>query len=321
MNTYEIIEENVIIKGQYNLVGTIAMPKRDEEKLPAVLLISGSGHINRDGYVAPMKLDTHLYKEVAHLITSLGYISLRIDKRGVGMSEGNYIETGMWDLVEDVERAVDFLKQQPHVDREKIVLLGHSEGCILATAVNARTSVDGMILLAGGGETVEEALKRQREILIEELKNKNRLNKFIVRICNTENKIEAQAEKFKRKVMNSDKAMMRYKFSKVHAKWFKEHYQYHLLQDLEKVTCPVLAITGDKDFQADSKKLQRLHHLVKGTLESHVIKDMNHGLKKHEGPMSAINFKKEYKEKAHDPLHSDAVHILSSWLHTHYPIE
>jgi hypothetical protein len=87
------------------------------------------------------------------------------------------------------------------------------------------------------------------------------------------------------------------------------------------VTCPVLAITGDKDFQADSKKLQRLHHLVKGTLESHVIKDMNHGLKKHEGPMSAINFKKEYKEKAHDPLHSDAVHILSSWLHTHYPIE
>ncbi len=52
MNTYEIIEENVIIKGQYNLVGTIAMPKRDEEKLPAVLLISGSGHIDRDGYVA-----------------------------------------------------------------------------------------------------------------------------------------------------------------------------------------------------------------------------------------------------------------------------
>lgn len=162
MNTYEIIEENVIIKGQYNLVGTIAMPKRDEEKLPAVLLISGSGHIDRDGYVAPMKLDTHLYKDVAHLITSLGYISLRIDKRGVGKSEGNYIETGMWDLVEDVERAVDFLKQQPHVDREKIVLLGHSEGCILATAVNARTSVDGMILLAGGGETVEEALKKTK---------------------------------------------------------------------------------------------------------------------------------------------------------------
>ncbi len=109
--------------------------------------------------------------------------------------------------------------------------------------------------------------------------------------------IEAQAEKFKRKVMNSDKAMMRYKFSKVHAKWFKEHYQYHLLQDLEKVTCPVLAITGDKDFQADSKKLQRLHHLVKGTLESHVIKDMNHGLKSMKDPCLQLILRKSIKRK------------------------
>jgi len=313
-------EKEVIIKLQYNLAGTLAIPEREEERLPAVLLIPGSGQIDKDGYVESMKFHTNLYKDLSHLVTSLGFISLRVDKRGVGKSEGDFFETGMWDLVEDIEKSIDFLKKQPLVDPEKIILLGHSEGCILATAVNARKPVDGLILLSGAAETLEEALKRQRKILLEEAKNKNNLNGFLLRLFNADKMIEKQADKYMTKIMNSDKAMIKYNFSKVNAKWFRDHHQYNVLEDLRKVICPVLALTGDKDFQADYKKLQRLPEHVKVEFEYHIIKDMNHGLKKHEGLMSALNFKKEYKDKSNVPLHLEVVDILSSWLKKYYDI-
>ena len=314
MGKYSFKEKEVIIKGQYDLAGTLAIPERCEEKLPAILLIPGSGKIDRDGYVENMKFHTNLYKDLAHLVTALGFISLRVDKRGVGKSKGDFFETGMWDLVEDIEKNIDFLKEQSHVDPEKIILLGHSEGCMLATAVNARKPVEGLILLSGAAETLNEALKRQRKILVEEAKNKNKLNGFLLRLLKVDKIIEKQAIKYMSKIMNSDKDMIKYNFSKVNAKWFRDHYQYNVLEDLKKVTCPVLALTGNKDFQADQKKLQRLPELVKGELEYHVIKDMNHGLKKHIGPVSASNFKKEYKEKSNDPLQSELVGMISSWL-------
>ncbi len=184
MGEYVFTEKEVEIKGKYSLVGTLATPERNEDTVPAVLLIPGSGQIDRDGYVENMKFATNLYKDLAHLVTSLGFISLRVDKRGVGKSGGDFFETGMWDLVEDIEKCLGFLQEQSHVDPERIVILGHSEGCILATAVNARNPVDGLILLSGAAETVEEALQRQRKILVEEIKNKNAVHAWIVRVCN-----------------------------------------------------------------------------------------------------------------------------------------
>ncbi len=130
--------------------------------------------------------------------------------------------------------------------------------------------------------------------------------------------IEKQAEKFRHMVTHSIKAMLRYKFAKVNAKWFREHYHYTVLEDLTKVSCPVLAITGDKDFQADLQKLHRLPALVKGELTCHEIQNMDHGLKRHEGPMAALNCKEEYRKKANEPIHAEAISILSSWLNAHY---
>lgn len=318
MEKHTIKEKVVVIKSQYSLEGTLAIPEKEGKKLPAVLLIPGSGRIDRDGYVENMKFHTNLYKDLAYLITSLGFISLRVDKRGVGKSGGDFFETGMWDLVEDIESSIEFLKEQPNVDSKNIILLGHSEGCMLGTAVNAKKPVNGLILLSGAAETLEEALKRQRKILVEEAKNKNKLNRLLLRLLKVDKKVEKQADKYTTKIINSEKAMMRFNFTKVNAKWYREHHYYNVLEDLKKVTCPVLALTGEKDFQADHSKLKRLPELVQGDLEYHSVTDMNHGLKNQFGPMSALSFKKEYKEKAKDPLHSEVVYLLSSWLKKYY---
>ena len=134
-----------------------------------LLSLSRSGEIDRDGTIVPLKLEANIYKDLAHVMARL-VVTLRFDKRGVGKSDGEFLKTGMWDLVSDIESTITYLKEQPFVDPENIILAGHSEGCMLATVVNARTPVNGLILLTGAAESLEEATKRQREIAYKELK-------------------------------------------------------------------------------------------------------------------------------------------------------
>lgn len=58
----------------------------------------------------------------------------------------------------------------------------------------------------------------------------------------------------------------------MNAKWFREHFQHDIYKDLMKVMCPVLAIAGDKDIQADPERAKRIGEYVKGDFEVHVIK-------------------------------------------------
>lgn len=86
--------------------------------------------------------------------------------------------------------------------------------------------------------------------------------------------------------------MIKVGFQKINAKWFREHLQYDVLEDLKKIECPVLAITGDKDVQADPEKLNRLPAIVKGELEYYMIQNMDHLLKKQEDEINMLKMKK-----------------------------
>ncbi len=166
-------EYEVAINSEFTLQGTLTKPKADG-KYAAVVIIAGSGEIDRDGTIVPLKLEANIYKDLAHVMARLGVVTLRFDKRGVGKSDGEFLKTGMWDLVSDIESTITYLKEQPFVNPENIILAGHSEGCMLATVVNARTPVNGLILLTGAAESLEEATKRQREIAYKELKEQKR---------------------------------------------------------------------------------------------------------------------------------------------------
>ena len=199
-------------------------------------------------------------------------MTLRFDKRGVGKSDGEFLKTGMWDLVSDIESTITYLKEQPFVDPENIILAGHSEGCMLATVVNARTPVNGLILLTGAAESLEEATKRQREIAYKELKEQKGIKGKLMRLLNVEKRGEKQMEKIKGKMMNTEKDTIKVGFKPMNAKWFREHFQHDIYKDLQQVTCPVLAIAGDKDIQADPERAKRISDYVKGDSEVYVIK-------------------------------------------------
>ncbi len=104
-------------------------------------------------------------------------------------------------------------------------------------------------------------------------------------------------EKIKEKMTNTEKDTIKVGFKPMNAKWFREHFQHDIYKDLQQVTCPVLAIAGDKDIQADPEKAKRIGDYVKGDSEVHVIKDMDHSLKSFEGDFKALEFKKELRRR------------------------
>ncbi|WP_329765013.1 alpha/beta hydrolase family protein [Bacillus nitratireducens] len=310
-------EYEVAINSEFTLRGTITKPKADG-KYVAVVIIAGSGEIDRDGMIVPLKLESNIYKDLAHVMARLGVVTLRFDKRGVGKSEGEFQKTGMWDLVSDIEATITYLKEQSFVDPENIILAGHSEGCMLATVVNARTPVNGLILLTGAAESLEEATKRQREIIYKELKEQKGIKGKLMRLLNIEKRGEKQAQKATEKMINSKKDIVKIGFKPMNAKWFREHFQHDIYKDLMKVKCSVLAIAGDKDFQANPEKAKRIGDYVQGDSEVYVIKNMDHTLKCFEGDFKALEFKKIYAEGADKPLHPKLEEIIVNWMDTHF---
>ncbi|MEK3989981.1 MULTISPECIES: alpha/beta fold hydrolase [Robertmurraya] len=306
-------ETEVVIQSKVKLSGSLSLPDSDKEKSPAILIIPGTGKLNRDGKVNK-KLDLNLYKQLAQFFTELGFITLRYDKRGVGKSEGDYNRTGFWDLVDDSQAAVQFLKMHAAVDADQVIVLGHSEGCMIGTALAAREPMSGLILLAGAVERLEEALKRQREIAAVDMRSAKGFIGFLLRLFKADKKIEPQAQAFMQKVMESKNDTMKVQFQTINAKWMREHFAYNVREDLAKVTCPVLAITGARDVQANPAVLENLASFVKGDSEYHIVENMGHSLKFQAQTSHMLTVKKDLITESSLPLHPELEMLLRNWV-------
>jgi pimeloyl-ACP methyl ester carboxylesterase len=102
------------------LVGTLALPPAARHPVPAVVLLHGSERGRRD---------SPLFRLLRERLCALGLAVLSYDRRGVGESGGEYVETP--DLrvpARDALSALRFLAQRSEVDRARIGLLGISQG-------------------------------------------------------------------------------------------------------------------------------------------------------------------------------------------------
>lgn len=310
-------EKEVTIQSNVVLKGTLNIPVNREEKAPAILIIVGSGKLDRNGRVNK-KLDLQLYRQMAEYLTSLGFINLRYDKRGVASSEGDFLKTGLWNLVDDAQAAVQLLKSLPEVDPEKVIVLGHSEGCTIGTAVAAREQLGGLILIAGAVERLDEALKRQRDIATEDIINSKGFQGHLLRLLGVQNKVEKQAQKYIEKVLNSSKDIIKVNLIKTNAKWLREHLTYNVREDLVKVTCPVLAITGARDFQANPDVIKDLPLYVKGDAQYHVVENMGHSCKYITKTSTMFTVKKDIIAESKLPLHPELEKLLKNWIQAHF---
>ena len=155
--------EDVKYPGQgVDLAGTLTIPQ-GPGPFTAVLLLTGSGAQNRDEELFGHKP----FLLLADLLTRAGYAVLRVDDRGIGGSTGSLYDSDYDQLTGDAVAGVEFLRGRSEINRDKIGVLGHSEGGYLVPLVAQRTPVAFAIMMAGPAAPGEEVLVTQNQLLLQ----------------------------------------------------------------------------------------------------------------------------------------------------------
>lgn len=146
-------EESVQV-GPKALTGILTLPADTQEPVPAVVLVHGSGPQDRDETLE----NTKIFRDLAQGLSAQGIAVLRYDKRayaiGAGAVESTPEEladfTVYEDTIEDAVAAVQLLREDSRIDPDRVFVLGHSQGGMLATRIQeAGANADGLIILAG----------------------------------------------------------------------------------------------------------------------------------------------------------------------------
>jgi len=141
--------------GRIRLSGTLSLP-RGPGPHPAIVLVPGSGDVDRDGSL----FGHQFYLVLADHLTRQGFAVLRSDKRGLGQSGGDFAGATTYDFASDTGAALAFLRSRPGIDTQRIGLVGHSEGALAGSIVAARDpALSFLVLMAGNGIPMGEVLK------------------------------------------------------------------------------------------------------------------------------------------------------------------
>ncbi|HEY8062755.1 MAG TPA: alpha/beta fold hydrolase [Gemmatimonadales bacterium] len=162
---YTAIEVKLAGPGGIPLGGTLTVPRDARGRLPAVVTITGSGQEDRDEYI-PVAGGYRPFRQVADTLGRRGIAVLRLDDRTVGASGGTLGTSA--DYADDIRAAVAYLRTRPEIDGDRIALLGHSEGGMIAPMVAATDPrLRGIVLMAGPAENGLEIIHYQQRNAIE----------------------------------------------------------------------------------------------------------------------------------------------------------
>ena len=146
--------------GQGVLHGSLLLPQQDTPP-PVVLIIAGSGPTDRDGNnPAGGRVDN--LKRLALLLANANIASVRYDKRGVAASQPatpDERDLSVERYVADVVAWGHKLKADPRFG--SLILIGHSEGALIASLAAEQAGASAVISLAGSGRPMAEVVREQ----------------------------------------------------------------------------------------------------------------------------------------------------------------
>ncbi|MFN8654464.1 MAG: PDZ domain-containing protein [Gemmatimonadales bacterium] len=111
---------------------------------PAVMLIGGIGCYSVDNPLAA----PDAYLQILQGLTARGYVTMRVEKSGIGDSEGDCPTQDFEQELAGYIAGARYLRALPYVDSSRIYLFGHSIGGVADPLVAARVPVRGVIAMA-----------------------------------------------------------------------------------------------------------------------------------------------------------------------------
>ncbi len=260
-----------------SISGTLAMPKNVTGKIPVVIIIPGSGPVNRDGNSEKTNLATNTYKLIAEGLGKNGIASLRYDKRGVGESVTTEKEenTHFDDNIDDAYSLINLLNDDKRFS--KIILAGHSEGSLVGILAGTNENVKGVISIAGAGVPAEQ-------ILMEQMKSQpDYISKGVRKMLDS-----LRRGKIDKNVDPALYSIGRPSIQPYIMSWCR----FDPAKEIKQVKVPVLILHGSTDLQVNVSNAEKLRKSKNTTVT--LISGMNHVLK--EAPIDREKNLATYKQ-------------------------
>lgn len=253
------------------LAGTLTLPQ-GEPPFAAAVLITGSGAQDRDEMIFAHRP----FLVIADFLTRNGIAVLRYDDRGMGASTGHFVTSTSEDFARDAQAGVEFLRAREDIENNKIGLIGHSEGGMIAPMIAAKDHEIGfVVMMAGTGVTGEEILIEQselisvaenvdREIIEFNLKLSGELYQVLKSDADSaaiESELRAIIDKSlsdltdeQREAYDINETMLEPHIKQMVTPWFRFFVSYDPAVDIAKVKCPVLVLNGELDLQVSAEQ-------------------------------------------------------------------
>ncbi len=323
----------VMSAGDVKIGGTLLIPSKPRNS-SLVIMSSGSGPQDRDETLFGFKI----FKVIAEHLASQGIATFRYDDRGVGSSTGDFVNSTLDDLSNDVENIILHFQQDQKHRFNEFILFGHSQGGIVTGKVAARNSaVQKLILMASPAVPLGDLVLSQLRLDY----SGSELNKALIEsevsshaklmhALYEEKNLEKAANSFKdsyTQVLKSqaDTASLNdKKINKLATDRTNEHKMVYALpslasfiyydpvEDLKKLKIPVLSLVGGRDAQVsiEQNKDRMENALLSSGTQYHfeVLNEANHFFQK---ANTGLKDEYDYLDKA---FVDGFLHKISMWI-------
>jgi len=244
----------------FSLAASVSRPRqlppprspKQPARLPTVVLVPGSGPVDRDETVGGIPI----FGELASALADAGFLVVRYDKRGVGQSGGRPESATLTDYAEDVRAVVRWARKRKDVDEKRLFVVGHSEGAWAALLAASREKrIARVVSIAGPGTTGSELVLEQQRRALErmtisdaERTGKIALQKKIMSAVTTGQGWEGVPDDLRRQAESP---------------WFASFLAFDPAEIVNKVRQPLLVVQAELDRQVPAHHAARLVELAR----------------------------------------------------------
>lgn len=244
--------EVVIGQSPWELPGTLTVPNGDGP-FPCVVLVHGSGPNDRDESIGSNKP----FKDIAWGLASNGIAVLRYDKRtfhyGKSLTPEDIASmTVNEETIDDALAALEFVKNDPSIDQQRLYLLCHSMGAMLAPRIYRETveretglNLSGLILVAANGRCILDLITEQTEYIAES--DGSVTQEELAQIQS----IKDAAQRIREQQISEDEIIL----GASKAYW-EDFLEYDPLATAKESDIPMLVLQGERDYQVTMEDFQ-----------------------------------------------------------------
>jgi dienelactone hydrolase len=279
-----------IMTDSISLSGILSMPK-GSGPFPAIILVAGSGPNDMDESIGPNKP----FRDLAWGLASQGIAVVRYNKR-TNEHPHSFRSLKQFtvkeEVLDDALSALKFARNQPGIDPNRVYVLGHSLGGMLAPRIaSLDTKTAGIVIMAGAVLPIEDKIIEQSEYIASvDPAQKQAIEQMMP-------KMREDLKTLKQMYADPKASLDSVVFGVPYSYWLDLH-RYEPAKTAASLKCKIFVIQGERDYQVTIDDYKRWDSAIGGHANASLKKypKLNHLFSEGEGKKSTPS---EYQSEAH----------------------